>query len=136
MKDGVATAAEAVPAADAGRPEWPADHAAAEGLARLPAEFIDSLSHEQRIMLGNAMPGRAWGQHPVDLRFTVPLLGRGFFVTLVAGMEKRGQRRRRTDRTRYPLHRAGNLLFLLAVAALLYALVLTGIILARDLPLG
>lgn len=122
-------------------PRWaaelpPAVAAAEEAavLARLPAEFVATLSPDQRSMLRQMLPGQPWRRHPVDMRFTLPLFGRGAYVTLVAGVEKRSSVRRRDDRYRYPLHTIGNLAFLGAVAALLYALVLTGIFLAKDLP--
>lgn len=105
-------------------------------LARLPADFVQTLTVDQRHMLRRALPGQPWKRHPVDLRFTLPLFGRGYYLTVVAGSEKRGTERRRDDRVRHPLHTLGNLVFLMAVAALLYALVLTGLFLAKDLPLG
>ncbi|EKV32117.1 hypothetical protein C882_3181 [Caenispirillum salinarum AK4] len=105
-------------------------------LARLPPEFVRTLSAEQRALLREALPGRAWRRHPVDLRFSVPWFGRGLFMTLIAGTEKRSEDRRMADRARYPLHRVGNLLFLGGLAALLYALVVTGAVLADGIPLG
>lgn len=120
---------------DSGAPA-PTEAAEAPELARLPPEFVRTLSAEQRALLREALPGRAWRRHPVDLRFSVPWFGRGLFVTLIAGTEKRSTERRMADRTRYPLHRLGNLLFLGGLAALLYALVVTGAVLADGLPLG
>lgn len=116
----------------------PATAAAEEAalLARLPVEFVATLNPDQRRMLRESLPGQPWRRHPVDMRFTLPLFRRGVYVTLVAGMEKRNAIRRRDDRYRYPLHTLGNLAFLAALAALLYALVLTGLFLAKDLPLG
>ncbi|WP_404382508.1 hypothetical protein [Caenispirillum salinarum] len=121
--------------AEAGNPPL---HQAAEApeLARLPPDFVRTLSAEQRALLREALPGRTWRRHPVDLRFSVPWFGRGLFVTLIAGTEKRSTERRVADRTRYPLHRIGNLLFLAGIAALLYALVVTGAVLADGIPLG
>ncbi|WP_343867225.1 hypothetical protein [Caenispirillum bisanense] len=119
--------------------ELPPAVAAAEEaalLARLPADFVQTLTADQRRMLRRALPGQPWKRHPVDLRFTLPLFGRGVYLAVVAGAERRGAERRRDDRLRHPLHTLGNLAFLAAVAALLYALVLTGMFLARDLPLG
>lgn len=107
-----------------------------DDLSRLPAELVDSLTPEQRVLLARAMPGQQWKQHPVDMRFTLPLFSHGLFVTLVAGVERRGDRRRRSDRARHPLHRVGNVLFLAGLALSLYGLVLLGAFLARDLGLG
>lgn len=106
------------------------DSAEAPELSRLPPEFVRSLTSEQRALLLQSLPGRAWRRHPVDLRFSIPWFGRGLFVTVVAGTERRSPKRRSADRERYPLHRVGNLLFLCGLAALLYALVITGAVLA------
>lgn len=114
----------------------PDDSIHAPELSRLPPEFIRTLSPEQRALLREALPGRTWTQHPIDLRFSLPWFGRGVFVTLIAGREKRSAERRMTDRARYPLHRVGNVAFMLAVAALLYALVVTGALLADGIPLN
>lgn len=123
---------------DAGAGRWPAElppaTAAAEEaalLARLPPDFVASLSADQRRALRTALPGQPWRRHPVDLRFTLPLFGRGLYLTLVAGSERRNVVRRRDDRLRHPLHTSGNLAFLVALASLLYALVLTGLVLAQ-----
>jgi hypothetical protein len=36
-----------------------------------------------------------WSSHPVNIRLTIPLLFRDFYVTIVAGPERRGRERRR-----------------------------------------
>jgi hypothetical protein len=48
-------------------------------------------------------------QYPVNIRVTIPFLPRSFFLTLVAGREKRGPARRREERARHPLNTWGNL---------------------------
>ena len=118
------------------RETTPADTAQAPELARLPPEFVRTLTPEQRALLCSAIPGRPWTRHPIDLRLSLPWPGRGVFVTLIAGREKRSEERRTADRARHPLHRLGNVAFLAAVAALLYALVVTGAVLADGIPLG
>lgn len=64
------------------------DSAEAPELSRLPPEFVRSLTSEQRALLLQSLPGRAWRRHPVDLRFSIPWFGRGLFVTVVAGTER------------------------------------------------
>ena len=73
----------------------------------------------------NAIPSR----YPVNLRLTVPFLPRPFFVTFIAGAERRGPQRLREERTRHPVNTWGNLTTLVSlwgvfnVAALFVALV-------------
>ena len=49
------------------------------------------------------------GRYPVDIRFSVPFLPQPFFVTLIAGSEKRGPQRLIQERERHPLNSWGNL---------------------------
>jgi len=49
------------------------------------------------------------GRYPVDIRVSVPFLPQPFFVTLIAGSEKRGPQRLIQERERHPLNSWGNL---------------------------
>ena len=46
---------------------------------------------------------------PIDIRFSVPFLPHPFFVTLIAGPERRGSQRLIQERERHPLNSWGNL---------------------------
>jgi hypothetical protein len=46
---------------------------------------------------------------PIDIRFSVPFLPHPFFVTLIAGPERRGSQRLIQERERHPLTSWGNL---------------------------
>ena len=47
---------------------------------------------------------KAWtGDHALNLRFGIPLVGRRFYVTLVAGRERRSPERRAAERLKHPL---------------------------------
>ena len=50
-----------------------------------------------------------WLGHPVDIRLTIPLPFRSFYVTIVAGPERRAKERRAGERKKHPLLTLGNL---------------------------
>ncbi|MEZ5930815.1 MAG: hypothetical protein R3F54_02485 [Alphaproteobacteria bacterium] len=62
--------------------------------------------------------GREWGSdHPLNIRISVPLgIGR-YYITLVAGKERRARARLALDRRQNPLDTPGNALFLGFIAA-------------------
>ena len=48
----------------------------------------------------------------IDLRLSIPLPGFPFYITIVAGREKRCKARRQQDRKKHPLMKLGNMLLL------------------------
>jgi hypothetical protein len=75
-----------------------------------------------------------WGSHPVNIRFTVPLLIRSYYVTILIGPERRSEERRAIERRNHPLFTLGNtIVYLVASAgwvvyiALVYKLISLGI---------
>lgn len=63
-----------------------------------------------------------WRRHPIDVRITLPGFGKRFFVTVLAGIEKRRPDRLRADRIHYPLRTRANILFFLGFAVAIYGL--------------
>ncbi len=56
-----------------------------------------------------------WGSHPVNIRFTIPLLFRSYYITIVVGPERRSEERRASERQKHPLFTLGNVIvYLLA----------------------
>jgi hypothetical protein len=53
-----------------------------------------------------------WGDHPVNIRWSIPTLLSRYYVVLLAGPEKRDAARRAQEKKRHPFARLGNLLFL------------------------
>ena len=95
-----------------------------EFLERVAQNEDAALSIQQMTALREAIQGDEWpGDHPVDLRMSVPFPKRFFFV-LVAGRDKRGWRRRQSERMLHPITTPGNKVFLtifgVVVAALGY----------------
>lgn len=76
---------------------------------------LAALPPEQRAEAWRARHAATWRRdHPVDIRLTLPLWpGRRYFVTIIAGREKRSAERVRRERVLHPLLRPGNLAFLL-----------------------
>ena len=68
--------------------------------------------------------GREWGQHPLNLRVTLPLPFRRWYVTLVAGPEKRCAERLIAERGKHPLDTLPNLMFLLSIGIVTSTLIL------------
>ena len=63
----------------------------------------------ERKSLGNT----PWeGDHPVNLRLTLPFFKRRCYVALVAGMERRSPKRLLEERHKHPIATTGNVLVL------------------------
>lgn len=87
---------------------------------RLPEWVLDSLSNEQRDAIHQAAEDPAWKRSPVDIRVTIPFLGKKFFITVVSGAEKRSPERRDQERHHYPVRTAANIFFFIGLATLFY----------------
>jgi len=53
-----------------------------------------------------------WDGHPVNIRITIPLLFRSYYLTIVAGPERRSRERRISERNKHPLFTPGNMVIL------------------------
>ena len=60
--------------------------------------------------------GREWtADHPLNVRVSIPLVFGRYYLTLVAGKERRARARLASDRCQNPLDTPGNVLFLFLV---------------------
>lgn len=59
--------------------------------------------------------GRWPSDHSVDFRLSVPLPPSRWYMTILAGMERRGVERRTEERHKHPLVTNANMIFLLVV---------------------
>lgn len=111
------TGASEVQAAPAGR-GWspPIDgHGLFKSLmVRLPRRVRRSFDHEQLLALRQAAEEMAWGEHPIDIRLSLPLPRARHYLVLIGGRERRDGRRRAGERRRHPLVRTGNIASMLA----------------------
>ena len=73
---------------------------------------------------------REWGQHPINIRMSLPLLFGRYYLTVLAGKEGRRAERRKVERQRHPLDTAANstafflIGFVAALAILGFAMVI------------
>ena len=89
-------------------------------LDRLPPDVLGSLSAEQRAAIAVASGDWKNGFHRVNIRFTLPLLPKRWYVTVLGGPERRTVERRRIERARNPLRTAGNMAFIFVTALIFY----------------
>ncbi len=94
---------------------------------RLPPWVADTLTTEQKEAIHEALRGAEWASHPVNIRFTVPFIGRYYYVTVVGGEGRRSAERRAHDHNKYPLRTVANVFFFLGVGAAFYAAALVGL---------
>lgn len=91
-------------------------------MLRLPRSVRRSFDHEQLLAIRQAAEEMAWGEHPIDIRLSLPFPGTRRYLVLVAGTERRDPQRRARDRVRHPLVRAGNI-----VSLAIFVLILAGL---------
>ena len=59
------------------------------------------------------------GDHPIDIRISVPYGFGRFYLTVVGGLERRNPHRLAAERRKHPLIKAGNLLLFFALGTVL-----------------
>jgi len=98
----------------------------AELLEKVPRAVAGSFTPEQLAALRNAVQPATWRKHPINIRVTLPFIGRRFFITLVGGQEHRGTDRILRERTANPLGTPTNILFMLGVGGAFYLVAVLG----------
>jgi hypothetical protein len=97
-------------------------------MLRLPRGVRRSFDHEQLLAIRQAAEEMAWGEHPIDIRLSLPWPGGRYYLLLIGGRDRRGPHRRTA-----PI-RVGNHASMATLVALLLGLVvLTGLAAARLL---
>jgi hypothetical protein len=94
---------------------------------RLPAWVVDTFSAEQKEAIHKVIDDPSWKRPPVNIRFTVPIIHKRFYITVVSGEEKRSSERRRRDRHSYPLRTAANVFFFVGIATVFYMVAVVGL---------
>ncbi len=89
-----------------------ADSLAERLFAKLPPEVRESLSEAQTSALVRAANDCGRREHGIDIRFSLPLLSKRFYVALLSGEERRSAARREIEHAKHPIARLSNLLFL------------------------
>ncbi|MDP7344148.1 MAG: hypothetical protein QF767_12475 [Alphaproteobacteria bacterium] len=93
-------------------------------MENLPGEMRDSFTTAQRQALGEAMSSRTWRRQSVDIRLSLPFISDRYFMTVVAGRERRPGSRRKAERVFHPLGTVGNTLFMGAITTVICSVVL------------
>lgn len=96
--------------------------------SKIPAGVAATFTDSQLDAIKRAYGHRTRGSHAVDLRFSIPLPFRRFYVVFLAGRERRATDRRLVDALFQPLWTVANgvvvlflvLMLLMAAAGLLY----------------
>ena len=69
--------------------DYQSDEQVQDILQRMPDEVARSFSLEQLRGLKSAIATRQWGQHPIDVRGSVPLIRHRYYFALVCGRNRR-----------------------------------------------
>lgn len=89
------------------------------------SEIRATMTPEQIVALRDAAHRHPWNHHPVNIRFSLPLLFGRYYFRLVAGPERRSARRLASDRSADRRSRLGGMLLFIAAGMLVG---LTGLI--------
>jgi len=91
----------------------------------------EASSEPQHTVLSGQQNPATWVSHPVDVRISVPFLHTRFYLTIVAGRERRPSHRRMAERQDCPILTIGNALFAFGLTTLV-TLVALSILIARS----
>jgi hypothetical protein len=101
-------------------------------LARLPDHIHARLTPDLIRAIAEAAAPRAWAGHPVDIRLSIPLPFGRYYLALVAGPERRPDERRIAEQGARRVMTAGNMLFVLSIVVVFYAVLgLAALLLTR-----
>lgn len=94
----------------------------AQGPARrffeaLPADVRTGLTERQRDAILATAKDFTGSHHATDIRLSIPLFTKRYYLVLLGGEERRSKARRAEERDRFPLATAGNLLCLSMLGA-------------------
>jgi hypothetical protein len=101
-------------------------------LARLPDEIHARLTPDLKRAIARAAAPRAWDNHPVDIRISIPLPFGRYYLALVAGPERRPAARRAAEQGARRVMTVSNMLFVLSIVIVFYGLLgLAALLLTR-----
>ena len=87
-----------------------AEHSLYEETQNAPSGANVEIASEQ----SDAGAKRNWGgPHAINIRLTIPMLVGSFYLTIVAGRERRSAERQRGERRLHPLLKIGNVVMFL-----------------------
>ena len=68
----------------------------------MPEEVVSSFTELQLKAIEHALGDGRWDDQPVDVRLSIPVLWRQFYLVLLAGPERRSAERRNSESVRKP----------------------------------
>lgn len=91
-------------------------------LSELPAKTAASFTPNQLEAIKRQFGNRKWtGSHPVDIRLSIPFIGRGFYLVFLMGRERRSKERLRNDQVFHPFWKLGNAVAIASVLGIVLA---------------
>ncbi len=81
--------------------------------SRISREMAESFSDEQLLAVKQAFADQVGRDHAIDLRLSLPLLFRRYYMVFIAGPERRDQSRRRRDRSNNRIAKRTNVVFMI-----------------------
>ena len=100
---------------------------------RLPGHVYAGLTAEQKSAIAEAAGETPWRRHPIDIRVTLRAPYGPFYVTFVAGRERRSAARLKVERGVNPLRTARNLTFIISGALVFYGIALASVLLLSSI---
>ena len=100
---------------------------------RIPSHIFTGLTAEQKGAIAEAAGEAPWRRHPVDIRLTLRLPRGPFYLTLVAGRERRSEARLKVERGVNPLRTAWNMIFIISGALVFYGVALASVLLLSSI---
>jgi hypothetical protein len=89
-------------------------------LAETGPNAVVAPSHaRQEAAEGDQSRSADWAEHPIDIRLSVPFLSRRYYLTVVAGKERRRPERLVSERARHPLDLRANIVVVLTVSCII-----------------
>jgi len=113
--------------------------------SRIPRDMAESFSDDQLLAIKRAFADQVGKDHSIDIRVSLPLLFRRYYMVFIAGPERRDQARRRRDKGTRRIAKGTNIVFMIflsfwgviSVLGMLYLLKSAlGIDLLPDTSLG
>ena len=71
-------------------------------LMNVPPKVASSFTDTQLAAIKRAL-GSGWNRHPVEIRRSIPIFGRRYFIVVLGGVERRSAKRIRADHAKRPL---------------------------------
>jgi len=85
----------------------------------MPEEVVSSVGEPD--IMNRRVPGSVpWeSDHRINLRLSIPFLFKRYYVTIVAGEERRSPERRAAERQKHPITTTANVIFFVAAGTIL-----------------